>query len=196
MRISGRRYVIDSPQRTSNLPKGNDAMTITLGDRIKDRLTGFSGICSGITEFLYGCRKLHVQPETLGKDGRIQDPEYIDEPRIELLRKKNFLQAAPRPPQKVGAGEVVELGDRVEDTLTGLTGVAAGIGTPLYGCRRIHIEPEKINPDGKLHDIIMVDEPRVKILKKKNFLETAPRAPNAPPGGPRESNKSGAFGRR
>jgi len=42
---------------------------INLGDRVRDRITGFTGIASCKAEWLNSCRRITVQPEEL-KDGK------------------------------------------------------------------------------------------------------------------------------
>ena len=44
---------------------------IHLGDRVKDKLTGFSGVVVAITEWLNGCTRMAVQPEKL-VEGKVQ----------------------------------------------------------------------------------------------------------------------------
>ena len=70
-------------------------MTIELGDKVRDRMTGFAGIAVGIHHWLYGCTRISVQPEKL-KDGKPVDPQVFDEPQLEVLKKKNFLKVVPR----------------------------------------------------------------------------------------------------
>jgi hypothetical protein len=54
--------------------------------------------------------------------------------------------------------EKVELGDRVEDKITGLKGIIIGITNWLYGCLRVTVQPEEAK-DGKPADTFCVDEP-------------------------------------
>lgn len=50
---------------------------IILGDRVKDEITGLSGIVIAVTQWLNGCVRMQVQPEKL-KDG-------IPTPTIQIL---------------------------------------------------------------------------------------------------------------
>ena len=59
----------------------------------------------------------------------------------------------------------IELGDRVKDIITGLSGIVFGVTNWLYGCRRIAVLPEA-SKDGKPADLFTIDEPQLKILKK------------------------------
>ena len=60
---------------------------IELGDRAKDLLTGFKGIAVSETQWIYGCRRIGIQPEELNKDGVPTPVEYFDEPQVELVEK-------------------------------------------------------------------------------------------------------------
>jgi len=59
---------------------------IELGDRVKDRISGLKGIVTGITDWLYGCRRISVQPEE-AKDGKPIETFCVDEPQVEVLQK-------------------------------------------------------------------------------------------------------------
>ena len=61
--------------------------TIGLGDRVKDRITSFTGIVTAQSEYLNGCRRFGVQPETLTKDGALKEDKWFDEPTLVLVKK-------------------------------------------------------------------------------------------------------------
>ena len=65
--------------------------TTMLGCTYKDRVTGFSGVCTGICFYLTGCNQVLLTPKA--KEGGdyvesrwldIQRLEYVDEPKITL----------------------------------------------------------------------------------------------------------------
>lgn len=60
--------------------------TIALGDRVKDRITGFQGIAVARTEWLYGCVRITVQPEKRDGDGKLLANETFDAPQLALVR--------------------------------------------------------------------------------------------------------------
>ncbi len=75
--------------------------TIELGDRVKDRISGLQGIAVGITNYLYGCRRISVQPEE-SKDGKPADWFTVDEPQLEIMKKgavapRMVTEDKPRP---------------------------------------------------------------------------------------------------
>lgn len=68
--------------------------------------------------------------------------------------------------------EFVELGDIVEDKITGFKGVAIGITKWLHGCRRITIQPEGMK-DGKPLESSVFDEPQCIVLRAAKYKTTA-----------------------
>ena len=62
-------------------------MKTNLGDKVKDTVTGFTGIVIGRTTFLHGCVRCGVQSDKL-KDGRPSDAVWIDEPQLEIVKSK------------------------------------------------------------------------------------------------------------
>ncbi len=65
---------------------------VNLGDKVKDPVTGLEGIVIGRTEFLYGCTRIGVQPK-LGKDGKVPDANWFDEPQLKVIKAKEIKPA-------------------------------------------------------------------------------------------------------
>ena len=68
----------------------------TLGDKVKDDITGFEGIVTRRTQWLNNCNTYGVQPTQL-KDGTPQSPESFDEPQLKIVEEK-----VHKPSQKTG----------------------------------------------------------------------------------------------
>jgi len=62
------------------------AENLHLGDRVKHRIHGDSGIVTGISEYLQQCRQILVTPEALDKDGKVKDGHWYDEPWLDLVK--------------------------------------------------------------------------------------------------------------
>jgi len=60
---------------------------IKVGSKVKDSITGFTGIVIARTEWLYGCVRLTVEPIELIQ-GKPVDAHSFDEQRLELLEEK------------------------------------------------------------------------------------------------------------
>lgn len=54
---------------------------VKLGDFVRDSITGFSGVATARSEYLYGCVHIQVTPAEL-KDGRPVEPQWLDEARL------------------------------------------------------------------------------------------------------------------
>ena len=68
------------------MSKNSKSSSICLGDRVKDTITGFTGIV--VCHFLYlnGCTRLAVQSEKLSEKGVPCDVQYFDEPQLTVVR--------------------------------------------------------------------------------------------------------------
>lgn len=57
----------------------------------------------------------------------------------------------------------IQLGQRVKDRMTNLTGIAVSRTKYLYGCVRIGIQPEETK-DGRPVEQVYLDEPQLEVL--------------------------------
>jgi len=69
--------------------KGEYDFVFELGDRVKDVISGFTGIINSRSQWLYNCNTYGVKSETL-HEGKIVDPQYFDEPQLELVDELVF----------------------------------------------------------------------------------------------------------
>lgn len=74
---------------------------IELGDRVRDRITGFAGIAIARTDWLNGCSRFGVQPEEM-KDGKCVEVDWFDVDQIEIVDKRAFRGAKAESPTKPG----------------------------------------------------------------------------------------------
>jgi len=68
-------------------------MEIKLGDRAKDKISGFKGIVIARTVWLNGCVRITIQPEACNKDGSVIENQTFDVHQMELV-KSDALEAA------------------------------------------------------------------------------------------------------
>jgi hypothetical protein len=61
---------------------------IKLGSKVKDSITGVTGIAIARTEWLNGCARISIQPQEL-KDGKPVEVTCVDEPQIEVIEPDN-----------------------------------------------------------------------------------------------------------
>ncbi len=60
------------------------AQKIILGSKVKDNISGFTGMAVARTEWLFGCARIGVQPQNL-YEGNPIDPQWFDELQLEIL---------------------------------------------------------------------------------------------------------------
>jgi hypothetical protein len=58
---------------------------IRLGDRVKDQITGVSGIVTAYTYWLFGCERVTIQPEE-AKDGRPAESFCADAAQCRVMK--------------------------------------------------------------------------------------------------------------
>jgi hypothetical protein len=75
---------------------------INLGQKAKDKITGFEGILTGRAQYLFGCDQYCTAPPA--KDGKIGESQWFDEGRIEITGKgvlpEEVQVAKPGGPQR------------------------------------------------------------------------------------------------
>lgn len=135
---------------------------IGLGDRIKDRITGLKGIVLGITDWLYGCERIAVQPEQTVK-GQPADIFVIDMAQAVLV-EAGAVPPSPRP--YLEPDNIMELGDRVKDRISGLEGVVIGKTRWAYGADRLNLQPESVK-EGAPAKAFQIEEPQAILVKRK-----------------------------
>lgn len=77
--------------------------------------------------------------------------------------------------------QVVELGDLVEDKITGFRGIVIARTEWLNKCVRIQVQPEDLSKEGKPVDSVAFDVEQLKIVKKAKVTVDKPK----PTGGPK-----------
>lgn len=68
---------------------------VNLGDKVKDSITGFSGVVVGVTTWLHGCRRITVLPDHLDKEGKLLESQMFDEPQLVLIKAKKVKAGDP-----------------------------------------------------------------------------------------------------
>lgn len=74
---------------------------LNLNDSVRDKVTGFSGIILGRTEYATGCIQYGVCPTAMKKDGTFPDWQWLDESRLEVIKGKSvgrlYRKGGPHP---------------------------------------------------------------------------------------------------
>lgn len=67
---------------------------IKLGDKVRDRISGYEGIATGKFEYINGCVRWGVQAK-VDKEGKMPDTMVIDEGQLEVVKKAAVKLDAP-----------------------------------------------------------------------------------------------------
>ncbi len=141
---------------------------IRLGARVRDLLSGITGIAVGRTEWLYGCARIAIESIELKKDGKPSDSIWLDEQRVEETESdgnENPFVYCPFDVVTPVSCDVV-LGSRVKDKLTGFEGIASSKTVWSSGNVLIGIEPTTLY-EGKPIQAHSFEAQRVEILEVK-----------------------------
>lgn len=76
-------------------------MSINLGSKVRDSITGFTGIATSKHEYLNGCIRISITPP-VDKEGKMQDSQVIDIQQVEILDPPAAAQPADREAARPG----------------------------------------------------------------------------------------------
>ena len=57
---------------------------VDMGKKVKDKVTGLTGIITARSENLYGCNRYLIQPPA-GKDSKVPDAWWVDEDQMTVV---------------------------------------------------------------------------------------------------------------
>lgn len=58
---------------------------VKLGQKVKDKVTGFTGITDAKIEFMNGCVQFRVLPKKKAKDEKYPEGQYIDVEQLDVV---------------------------------------------------------------------------------------------------------------
>lgn len=154
-------------------------MKFNLGTTLRDRASGFEGIATGRVDFLTGNVQYNLQPPA--KDGALPDPIGIDAHQLEQVAEGKTISYVPAP-KDVG----VVLGEKYEDIVSGIEGIAVRMTTFLNGCVYVSLQHRGAGDREKELQEHFIEWKR---LKRKSAgvtkaLESKTTTGREPPGGP------------
>lgn len=68
---------------------------LNLGDKVKDRISGFSGIVTARLEYLNGCLRMQVSPDKVDKEGKVPEGYIFDVEQLDLVKAGVHAIASP-----------------------------------------------------------------------------------------------------
>jgi len=67
-----------------------------LGDKLQDRVTGFTGIAVAEIQYLNGCKQFCIKPR-MSEDGKMPEGQYIDIHQLQLVPVDRVAPASISP---------------------------------------------------------------------------------------------------
>ena len=77
----------DVPILIDYLKKLRMVKMVNLGDKVKDEVSGFTGIAVSCHSYLNGCNRITVQP-AIDKDKKLPKSATFDEPQLKVMKTK------------------------------------------------------------------------------------------------------------
>lgn len=57
------------------------------GDKVRDTVTGFEGIVTGVADYLTGCRQVLISAQS--RDGKAGEAGWYDDDRVEIMQAQH-----------------------------------------------------------------------------------------------------------
>ena len=151
---------------------------IKLGNVIRDRVSGFSGIAAQFMITLHGNYRWAIQPRQ--KEGETNLPEslWFDDIQLEVIEEGLASAVVAPKPFKF------ERGTKVVDTVSGFEGIATNINVYMNGCVFYSVEAKAGTYKDRGMDTEWINQERldaVPVPAPKPAPEPAPRRPGGPP---------------
>lgn len=154
-------------------------LTNVLGKRVKDSITGFTGIVTQILHKANGNVQYGIQP--VGDGNTYPDAMFIDYHTIEIVDDGVADKVTP-----ITNPTTIKIGDEIQDKITKYRGIVTEIAIHLNGCQFLLTESLVDKANKRSFDWISVD--RVVVIKSQKVsltptpkeLNTEPKVPGGP----------------
>jgi hypothetical protein len=117
---------------------------IQLGKTYRDSITKLEGVATSVTDFLYACARVGLQPTKLTPEGKTPETHYYDQHQIEEVKGKS----TANPPKRDVEDPEIELGAVYRDSITKFEGVAISVTRFMYSSSRVILQSIKLH-EGK-----------------------------------------------
>jgi len=145
---------------------------VEVNDIVQDKITKFKGYASARIVEWNGSVKIVIEQEA-SEDGKPRPNASFDIDKLLILEKGPGFECKPID---------INMGDKVQDSGTKVTGIVTRIIHWSSGCVRVGIELEHKETDKQLEEIYWIDYPsRTLVLEKCAVKRTS--SESDPPGG-------------
>lgn len=153
---------------------------IQLGQRAKDKITGFSGVLTDRHSYLTGCDQYSITPP-VNDEGEFCGLVSFDEGRIEIL--------GPGPMQEAPPGtKPLTLGQQARDKVSGFAGILSARHSYLTGGDQYSLTPQ-VSEEGGFREIYRFDQERIEVTGRGILPAEVRPAADTRTGGPQPMAK-------
>ena len=165
-----------------------------LGKTVRDLVTGFQGVAVAVTDYLYSCSRVTIEPGRADKDGGLMERETFDCLGLEVIEGPVIQRQVEYP--------TIPMYSMVRDEISGIEGRVVALGTDLYNKPSVGIQPVGLKEDGSIVTGQFVYEARVTVLredevpvaewtKESEMLRSPEPRPHMRTGGPQDLELGG-----
>ena len=131
-----------------------------LGKHCKDKVTGFEGICTYITEWMYGCAAIAITSDCVDTEHTSKSSIFFS-PRLEILDDGVAGQFEIKSDEPKYFGKICQ--DKIHKSIVGIcVGRISLLGaSEQYG---IEIQPEDLSKESR---IVWLDEGRIELFENQ-----------------------------
>lgn len=167
-----------------------DESEIELGQIVTDAISGYTGVVNTIGHHISGCTRIGVYPVNNLDDDREfttqrGSEEFFYPDQLDLV----VTASQWHDPDGLNTDYDVELGDTVEDSISGFEGTAVVINHLLFNVPQVAVRPEVTNTSEKA-DMAWFDIPQLSITEKSTHDITEPSTETAKAGAIEDSNSA------
>ena len=146
---------------------------VLLGQKVKDVVTGFTGIAVAQTFQKNSVTRISVQPP-MSADGKVPDAFDFDECQLQVLDETRVIEIEPNQ-------VLFQFGDEAVHTNSGFKGKVARFATYLNGCIHIALQRKVDEKEGFLPDAKWFSQEDLELTKP---IETKKPVEKKQTGGP------------
>jgi len=149
----------------------NTPKQITIGDLVKDKISGLKGICNEITYWMNGCVRIGVQSNQLTEKNTIPKQIFFDRNQVEFLEKTSLTFTKPIKLTRELAYKLI--GKKAIDKISGFKGIIESITIDISNKISVRVCLQQLLDRNEIHCGYWFPLERVSISKKRiiDFIE-------------------------
>lgn len=147
------------------LAQTQDGESISLGDYVRDGISGFEGYVTIIGEHLTGCTRIQLSGGKFEDNGRTGEKDFYYPDQLTVLDGQFGVSHDPI------TSTDFHLGQSVRDEISGFEGVVVVINYDLFNCPQCLVQPIDHTNTTECGEKEWFDAPRLEATDKQSFVD-------------------------